>query len=57
VTALFEEELAELLSEPGFINAIYENNAKTVEACLNSLLVRPYNLTVYDRNGSSVLAS
>ena len=50
-----EEELAELLKEPGFINAVYEGDSRTIEAYLNSFLSCPYNFTVYS-GGSKVLS-
>ena len=46
-----EKELSLLLSEPGFIKALYCMDVKTVEAYLNSYLDEPYNLTVYDEDG------
>ena len=46
-----EEELSLLLSEPGFIKALYDQDIKALEAYLNSYLDEPYNLTVYDEDG------
>jgi len=51
-----EDELAELLSEPGFIKALYDQDVRTVEAYLNSLLNTPYNLTVYDEYGNKIFS-
>jgi len=46
-----EKELAVLLSEPGFVSAVYLGDEKTVIAYLNSFLDRPYNFTVYYNDG------
>ena len=45
------QELSLLLSELGFIKALYCMDVKTVEAYLNSYLDEPYNLTVYGEDG------
>ena len=51
-----EHVLSMLLEEPGFVNAIYARDHRTVEAYLNSFLAAPYNLTVWDSSGNKVLS-
>ena len=50
-----EHVLSRLLEEPGFVNAIYARDHRTVEAYLNSFAA-PYNLTVWDSSGNKVLS-
>jgi len=45
-----EDLLGELISEPGFVNAVYGCDVKTLQAYLNSFTEKPYNLTVWEGN-------
>jgi len=46
-----EAELAQLLSEPGFVQALYDNDSKTLAAYMNSFVDEPCNLTVWGAGG------
>lgn len=43
-----EDLLGELIDEPGFVNAVYACDVKTLQAYLNSFTDKPYNLTVWE---------
>jgi len=50
-----EDLLGELVSEPGFINAVYSCDVKTLQAYLNSFTTEPYNLTIWE--GENMICS
>ena len=50
-----EDLLGELIAEPGFLNAVYSCDVKTLQAYLNSFTDAPYNLTV--REGDKIVCT
>lgn len=50
-----EDLLGKLIAEPGFVNAVYACDVKTLQAYLNSFTSAPYNLTVWE--GDSIVCT